>query len=450
MTEQEIKDLIIKYKIGKIRIRGDSYDITNYQIRDDGSIDVDGNVNLQLEHLKQLPLTFNKVSGDFKCDGDNLTTLKGCPKEVGNFSCTGNKVTTLEHSPKIIGYNFAFSNRYITSLEGLEDTYITIELNVRNCSNLYSLKGFPKKVSMFNCENTPIYPIYKKFIKTIDCEKYEKITRFNEHEVVYTDGSDWYIDYDNLGKFLKSMGAERLILSKKNFYLFIIGTKYIWDYKQYEYAIPERDDFCYEYGIKNYQVIDGGSIDVDGDVSLSFKLGYLKQLPLTFSEVKGKFNCAANNLTTLEGVPKEVRGTFGCSDNKLTSLEYSPKIVEESFFCNYNRYITSLEGLENTYISGELCVHGCENLYSLKGFPKKVGSFDCTHTPIKPIYDKFIQQYNYERMRRFNLFDIIYTDGLDWFIDYDNLSKFLRSMGKKMSMGKFDDFIKTTKYRWDY
>jgi hypothetical protein len=53
-------------------------------------------------------------------------------------------------------------------------------------------------------------------------------------------------------------------------------------------------------------------------------------------------------------------------------------------------------------------------------------------------------------MRRFNLFDIIYTDGLYLFIDYDNLSKFLRSMGKKMSMGKFDDFIKTTKYRWDY
>jgi hypothetical protein len=56
-------------------------------------------------------------------------------------------------------------------------------------------------------------------------------------------------------------------------------------------------------------------------------------------------------------------------------------------------------------------------------------------------------------MRKFNKFDVIYTDGLDWFIDYDNLGKFLRSVGKEdlmMSKEDFDDFIKTTDYRWDY
>jgi hypothetical protein len=56
-------------------------------------------------------------------------------------------------------------------------------------------------------------------------------------------------------------------------------------------------------------------------------------------------------------------------------------------------------------------------------------------------------------MRRFNKFDVIYTDGLDWYIDYDNLGKFLRSVGKEdlmISKEDFDDFIKTTKYRWDY
>jgi hypothetical protein len=34
-------------------------------------------------------------------------------------------------------------------------------------------------------------------------------------------------------------------------------------------------------------------------------------------------------------------------------------------------------------------------------------------------------------MRRFNKFDVIYNDGLDWFIDYDNLGKFLMSVGKE-------------------
>jgi hypothetical protein len=56
-------------------------------------------------------------------------------------------------------------------------------------------------------------------------------------------------------------------------------------------------------------------------------------------------------------------------------------------------------------------------------------------------------------MRKFNKFDVIYTDGLDWFIDYDNLGKFLRSVGEEnlmMSMEDFDAFIKTTDYKWDY
>jgi len=213
----------------------------------------------------------------------------------------------------------------------------------------------------------------------------------------------------------------------------------------------EIKDLCSKYDIENYQIRDDGSIDVDGDVDL-YNLGDLKQLPLTFNEV-GYFDCVSNNLTTLEGVPKKVHGNFRCGFNKLTSLEYSPEIVEGIFRCEFNSHITSLEGLENTYIGGILNVEVCKNLYSLKGFPKKVGGFYCEHTPINPIYNKFIQEYDYDTMRKFNKFDVIYTDGLDWFIDYDNLGKFLRSVGKEdlmMSKKDFDDFIKTTKYRWDY
>jgi len=213
-------------------------------------------------------------------------------------------------------------------------------------------------------------------------------------------------------------------------------------------------DLCSEYGITDYQIRDDGSIDVVGDVDFSWgKLRDLKQLPLTFNEVGGFFDCSDNNLTTLMGCPKEIHLWFNYSFNNLTSLEHSPKIVEGSFYCGSNYYITSLEGLENTYIDGNLDVSRCKNLYSLKGFPKKVESFNCWGTPIKPIYDKFIQECDYETMRRFNKFDVIYTDGLEWFIDYDNLGKFLRSVDKEhlmMSEKDFDDFINRTKYRWDY
>jgi len=229
------------------------------------------------------------------------------------------------------------------------------------------------------------------------------------------------------------------------------------DIKVYESIKTEQEiiDLCSEYKISNYQIRNDGSIDVDGNVDLFKGLGDLEKLPLTFNEVRGYFSCRCNNLTTLQGCPKEVRGHFDCffdcGSNKLTSLEYSPKIVESYFYCGDNIYITSLEGLENTYIGDQLSVWGCGNLYSLKGFPKKVRDFYYYGIPINPIYGTFIQECDYDTTRKFNKFDVIYTDGVNWFIDYDNLGKFLRSVGKdEISMEDFDDFIKTTKYSWDY
>jgi hypothetical protein len=221
--------------------------------------------------------------------------------------------------------------------------------------------------------------------------------------------------------------------------------------KVYESFRTEQEikGLCYFLGI-NYQIRDDGSIDVDGNVNLQYKLEHLKQLPLTFNKVGEDFNCSRNYLTTLEGGPKETRD-FNCSQNNITSLEHSPIRVGGSFYCRGNEYLTSLEGLENTYITGELDVYECGELYSLKGFPKKVGVFRCWDTPIRPIYNAFIQECYYDTMRKFNKFDVIYTDGLDWFIDYDNLGKFLRSVGRdEISMEDFDDFIKKTKYKWDY
>jgi len=223
--------------------------------------------------------------------------------------------------------------------------------------------------------------------------------------------------------------------------------------KVYESPKTEREIkyLCSKYGVTNYQIRDDGSIDVDGGVNLWTMLGDLKQLQLTFNEVRGYFDCDKNNLTTLEGCPKKATYFF-CGNNKLTSLEHSPEIVN-GFHCYENHFITSLEGLENTYIDGILDVGGCINLHSLKGFPKRVSGFYYGSTPIKPIYDTFIQEPDPEAISRFNRLRVIGTDGLDWWVYYDQLGKFLRSIDKEhlmMSEKDFDDFISTTKYRWDY
>jgi hypothetical protein len=83
------------------------YGITNYTINDDGSIDVNGYVNLINKGLTELPLTFNKVSGYFTCSNNQLTSLKGCPRWVGgNFYCTYNNLTSLEFGPDYVGGGF--------------------------------------------------------------------------------------------------------------------------------------------------------------------------------------------------------------------------------------------------------------------------------------------------------------------------------------------------------
>ena len=50
----------------------EKYGIKNYTINDDGSIDVDSDVYLNGSNLTQIPLKFNKVTGDFYCYNNSL------------------------------------------------------------------------------------------------------------------------------------------------------------------------------------------------------------------------------------------------------------------------------------------------------------------------------------------------------------------------------------------
>jgi hypothetical protein len=105
---------------------------------------------------------------------------------------------------------------------------------------------------------------------------------------------------------------------------------------------------CEKYGIINYTINPDGSIDVDGNVDLSFK--DLTELPLTFNRITGNFSCSCNNLTSLKGSPRWIGCHFTCSNNPLTSLEFSPDYVGGYFNCSRNR-LPSLE-FSPDYIGG--------------------------------------------------------------------------------------------------
>ncbi len=141
-NEQEIKDICKKY------------DIRNYTINPDGSIDVDGDVYLSQKALYNIPIKFNKVNGDFRCTDNNITSLENCPNEVnGDFNCNNNNLTTLEGCPIRVGGMFDCSENKLTNLMGSPERVN----GYFHCSNneLTSLKGIPMIIggSLFLLEN---------------------------------------------------------------------------------------------------------------------------------------------------------------------------------------------------------------------------------------------------------------------------------------------------------
>ena len=107
------------------------YGIENYTIVD-GLVNVDGNVDLSYSDLNELPLRFGRVTGDFFCSSNNLTTLKGCPLYVsGNFVCRDNDLTNLKYSPLEVGGGdyYCYNNKYLKTLRGLEECFFMKEID---------------------------------------------------------------------------------------------------------------------------------------------------------------------------------------------------------------------------------------------------------------------------------------------------------------------------------
>ena len=114
MTEQEIHDIC------------KNYNIRNYTINPDGSIDVYGDVFLSNKKLDKLPLKFNYVSGVFVCSNNRLTSLEGSPRKLGlKLYCSGNPLTTLN------GFNLPY-DKLVCSLFTEDEMDILIKKHRRN------------------------------------------------------------------------------------------------------------------------------------------------------------------------------------------------------------------------------------------------------------------------------------------------------------------------------
>ena len=116
-------------------------------------VDVKGNFDCSKQKRKSLSgVRFGKVSGDFYCENNNLTSLEGAPQEVGgNLWCYGNNLTSLAGAPQKVGSEFDCSGNNLTSLVGAPQE-VGGAFWCKN-NKLTSLEGAPQEVGGgFDCQ----------------------------------------------------------------------------------------------------------------------------------------------------------------------------------------------------------------------------------------------------------------------------------------------------------
>ena len=148
------------------------YDIRNYTINDDGSVDVDNQVYLVGNDLTKLPLKFGNVSSSFNCSNNELTTLEGSPKSVGGyFKCVNNKLTNLKGGPEKVDSYFDCERNELTTLK---DGPKLVGAYFCGFNNLTNLKGCPKEIGgMFSIESSPLTDLVEvpeKMDKSLVCK----------------------------------------------------------------------------------------------------------------------------------------------------------------------------------------------------------------------------------------------------------------------------------------
>lgn len=136
------------------------YKIENYTIRPDGSVDVDGSVDISFGEFTEFPIKFGRVNGDFECTKCvYLTSLVGAPSYVGGDFICGHcySLTSLVGAPSEVGDSFDCI--YCPKLTSLEwaPLHVGKNFDCRCCSQLTSLIGHPATMTRgFFCDRENI------------------------------------------------------------------------------------------------------------------------------------------------------------------------------------------------------------------------------------------------------------------------------------------------------
>jgi len=163
------------------------YHIENYTINPDGSVDVDGDVEIYIDMLNKLPIEFGKVVGNFKVrfnhdGGMGLTTLENSPREVyGDFAIPYSNIVSLIGGPERVHGDYNANDCGLITLEGFPEYYdprqpVHIPHNpVQEITNLLETSIKLGNVIYILNEEMPIDPDTMEVSYTILCEVYERL-----------------------------------------------------------------------------------------------------------------------------------------------------------------------------------------------------------------------------------------------------------------------------------
>lgn len=119
-----MENILSQEELSAIEAACRKYGLKDYHIQNDGLVNVTGYVDLSNYKFTEIPIKFNRVSGNFNMSSTYVLTLHGCPKYVGgDFTIEyGYNLTSLEGGPEEVDGSFFCQNTPIISLKGAPKT----------------------------------------------------------------------------------------------------------------------------------------------------------------------------------------------------------------------------------------------------------------------------------------------------------------------------------------
>jgi hypothetical protein len=185
----------------EIQLWLDTYNIQNYIINDDLTVDVDGQVRLFNKKIHEFPFQFGIIKGDFMLSRNQLTSLKGCPHTVhGSFDCSHNKLINLEYCPKVVYEDFHFQGNRVKELDYMPDIVSgSFKCGINPINSLDGIIKFNiNSLSHFASNEENMIPGYENF-----------------YEILINNGGEiegWYLELDS--NFINKMKLQKQLSSE--------------------------------------------------------------------------------------------------------------------------------------------------------------------------------------------------------------------------------------------